>query len=418
MKILVLARLYSHLIPSVTAGAWRPTGMPAFCNLIEELDRREADVHVLFQARDDCPGLTPGRAFRLSGLEHIAFRAVRYNRYRSRRLSDYVNAIRHAGAVWRLLRRSDYDLVYCDRAHIIAGGLLARLGKRVFLRLHGVARLPEAMRILEGRRRPSLLRWALAAPFAHVLCTKDGSPGTAFLDRYLRESVPREVRLNGVQPLRRHAARRVDLRNAYSIPEAVRILLVTGRLDRDKAPGTIVEALAQLKASAKRFFAVFVGEGTQRQELETQVKQRGLAENVLFTGRVPHEHIPAYLAQADIYISLNQYGNLSNAVLEAMRAGRCIVTLDTCSASERDEQAREPELRDALVLIDRQGLPGTLTRALNELLEAPDVVNAKAEKMQRYADAALPAWEARIRYEADLLDRVVRRAQGCPAPLP
>ncbi len=79
-------------------------------------------------------------------------------------------------------------------------------------------------------------------------------------------------------------------------------------------------------------------------EMEARVKAAGLSARVqLYRLAAACRGQPTMLDAADIYVSTNMYGNLSNANLEALAAGACLVAADLRSgdaARHGDRQAR------------------------------------------------------------------------------
>ena len=53
-----------------------------------------------------------------------------------------------------------------------------------------------------------------------------------------------------------------------------------------------------------------------------------LDKHTTFINRLPHEFVFNAHQISDIYVSLNRYGNLSNANLEAMKFGQAMIFLN------------------------------------------------------------------------------------------
>ena len=63
------------------------------------------------------------------------------------------------------------------------------------------------------------------------------------------------------------------------------------------------ELLARLSRRHRGVRLVIVGDGQLRRELERRFQKRGLAKQVVFTGALPHEEIPAVIRQFDIALA-------------------------------------------------------------------------------------------------------------------
>ena len=64
----------------------------------------------------------------------------------------------------------------------------------------------------------------------------------------------------------------------------------------------LVEAAAELKRRARRIKVLIVGDGDRRAEVEEIARDRGVADDVVFTGRVPHAEVAAHYALMDAFV--------------------------------------------------------------------------------------------------------------------
>lgn len=75
---------------------------------------------------------------------------------------------------------------------------------------------------------------------------------------------------------------------------------------------------------------LFVGDGSQRRELENSVRENGLVKQVEFAGRVPHAEIEKYHQRIDIFVSptiVNESFGVS--LVESMACGKAVIASDT-----------------------------------------------------------------------------------------
>lgn len=91
---------------------------------------------------------------------------------------------------------------------------------------------------------------------------------------------------------------------------------------RKLAPVYNVEMLIKaipliLEHSPQAHFLV-IGDGVQREYLESLTTSSGISENVSFLGWIPHDELPDYLASADIYVSTSLSDSTSLSLQEAM----------------------------------------------------------------------------------------------------
>lgn len=98
------------------------------------------------------------------------------------------------------------------------------------------------------------------------------------------------------------------------------VLLAVARLDVQKGLDVLLSAAAGLSDAR----VVVAGEGSERIELERQAAALGLGERVLFLGY--RTDIPALLAASDVFVLPSRFEGSSLAVLEAMAAGKAVVS--------------------------------------------------------------------------------------------
>ena len=101
---------------------------------------------------------------------------------------------------------------------------------------------------------------------------------------------------------------------------------------------TLISAFALLRqklaASAHPAAAAItlrlVGDGPQTGELKALAERLGVADAVVFVGRIPHKDVPQELARLDIFsaLSRNDSESFGVAIIEASAAGRPVVVSD------------------------------------------------------------------------------------------
>jgi len=100
------------------------------------------------------------------------------------------------------------------------------------------------------------------------------------------------------------------------------------------------------------------------------------AERVHLTGFVPHDEIPSYLSNADVFALPSQYEELGSVLIEAMRAGLPIVAADTGGVPEIVEDGRSG------ILVPPADAPA-LARATNRLLADPALAHKLVDEGRR-----------------------------------
>ncbi|MGH6953516.1 MAG: glycosyltransferase family 4 protein, partial [Alphaproteobacteria bacterium] len=396
----VAARLFSGLADGLAARAWRPTGVPAMFKLLESLARDPAvSLTTVFAAKDGDERFSRAAAFRLAPIGRVHVLPYRRRAWLAALgLDGKWREASHALRCLALCLRYRPDVAYFTNANYVAAALFARLGLcRTVLRLLGLT--AEHRRIATGAG--GLERWLYRSPFDHVICTLEGSGGAHYLPRLLAPRVPRTILLNGVdlEPPDPAACARVE---SLLPRDGRRCVLFVGRLEPSKGCREFVEAalaLARARPGAAR--AVLVGDGSLRPELESCAA--GAGDSIHFAGAVPHPEVGAWLKRADIYVSLNRLGNLSNANLEAFAAGTCVVILGPDRERHIDEETEELVPPEAAVRLERHDVAASLTAALTDLVDHPERVRRHAEASTLFAARLTEGWDRRIAREIALI---------------
>lgn len=115
---------------------------------------------------------------------------------------------------------------------------------------------------------------------------------------------------------------------AYKLdPSAVWIVSV-GRLDGQKDPELMMQAVARLAASGMKVCWLVIGDGVLRVELARAVQAAGLVANVAFMGLLSAPQIARIMSACDVYALSSAYEGMPMALLEALGCGLPVATTD------------------------------------------------------------------------------------------
>ncbi|GIV15040.1 MAG: 1,2-diacylglycerol 3-glucosyltransferase [Armatimonadota bacterium] len=122
-----------------------------------------------------------------------------------------------------------------------------------------------------------------------------------YLQRFGVQSRAVEVIPTGVQfhPL---VVARDEARTRYALPPDCPILVYVGRLAREKNLNLLLEMFVLVRRDVPNVLLWLVGSGNAEEALQKQVQRMGLSTAVRLQGRVPHEHISAVYAAADLFV--------------------------------------------------------------------------------------------------------------------
>jgi glycosyltransferase involved in cell wall biosynthesis len=110
------------------------------------------------------------------------------------------------------------------------------------------------------------------------------------------------------------------------------LILAMARLAPDKGLEYLIAATAILLRSERRFQIVFAGDGPIRARLEEQARDLGVADWVTFVGF--REDVSDLLAASDLVVLPSLREGLSISLLEAMAAGKPIISTSMDSHKE------------------------------------------------------------------------------------
>ncbi len=134
--------------------------------------------------------------------------------------------------------------------------------------------------------------------------------------------IPNGIDLQSLEGLPAKAAIREEL--GLGCDET--IILFVGTLRAVKGVKYLMEAMSMIRQKCGKARLVLVGDGEERQSLETLVRELALGASISFAGRVSNEMVSRYMIASDILVLPSLSEGFPNAVLEAMAVGLPVVT--------------------------------------------------------------------------------------------
>lgn len=114
---------------------------------------------------------------------------------------------------------------------------------------------------------------------------------------------------------------RASARRALGVPVGCTVVGTVGRVDYQKAPETFVDAIAAL--GRPDVYAVWIGDGPMRRQMEKRAMRRGLTGRFICVGH--RDDVSDLLTGLDVFAMASRYEGLPCAVAEAMTAGLPVV---------------------------------------------------------------------------------------------
>jgi glycosyltransferase involved in cell wall biosynthesis len=399
MHMFLITRMFSGLFESIEQKIWAPTGIPTVTKLVEKLSRKNGLTWVI-SCKTKKESAIVNHQFRRIKLNNVDIHIIPLRQTtKNDRINLLLNNIRTIMYCLKLARSCENAMFYFDRMHIIAAAAIKKMAKAyVVVRILGLYPDQKSL-VLDARSKikklPTL--WAYRVKYDFAICTQDGSGSEFYLDRLLHKKTPKTHLINGSNPTETCWGKQ---------PNEPLSFLYVGKLEKEKGIMELIDAVTELRKKYQNFKLRVIGKGILKRQIENIVKTRQLSEFVEFVGSVSHSEIHQYYATSDVYISANKLGNLSNTVLEAMSAGKCIVMLGKDSLTHTDESTERLIPHDVVLRVGRSDIVGNLVSVLGGLCGNPEQIKKYSDKMVEFSKEFLWSWNERIDHEINLLDRI------------
>jgi 1,2-diacylglycerol 3-alpha-glucosyltransferase len=150
-------------------------------------------------------------------------------------------------------------------------------------------------------------------------------------------TTPIEVVPNGVdlKPLER-PIQALDRREIGISPQSV-VLIYVGRLGPEKNLSFLLRSFAGVAQAYEHVHLLLVGDGPERDNLETSVHYMNISSRVHFIGMVPRTDIYGYLAGSDAFVTSSVTEVHPLSVIEALASGLPVLGIDSPGISDTVE---------------------------------------------------------------------------------
>lgn len=133
---------------------------------------------------------------------------------------------------------------------------------------------------------------------------------------------------NGINLERFSCTRSDTLRSLLNYNKDMPIVLTVARLDKQKGHEYLLEAASMVPEAV----FVLVGDGPERENLETNAKNMRVDDRVVFLGHRPD--MQKFLAGCDVFVLPSLYEGLPLTIIEAMAAARPVIASDIPGTDE------------------------------------------------------------------------------------
>jgi len=124
------------------------------------------------------------------------------------------------------------------------------------------------------------------------------------------------------------------LKKKYNINKNDFVIGAVGRVAQEKSFDKLIQAMKQLVKMNDNFKLIIVGDGPDIENLKKMAKDLKIDKNVIFTGKVKYDLIPAYYNLFDIMTSFSTTETQGLTIIEALAASVPVICVDDDSFKE------------------------------------------------------------------------------------
>jgi 1,2-diacylglycerol 3-alpha-glucosyltransferase len=178
------------------------------------------------------------------------------------------------------------------------------------------------------------------------------------------------------------------------------LLVFTGRLGPEKNLPFLLRAFAGTAKAYDNVGLMILGSGPEQENLEDRVQYMGIADRVRFTGMIPYEKLPCYLAAADAFVTASVTEVHPLSVIEAMATGLPVLGIQSPGVgdivedgvsgllSEEDVAVFTAKMVRMLTDCEMRKAMGARARLLSENYAVERTTNILLNHYQRLVDHA------------------------------
>ncbi|MEW4489869.1 glycosyltransferase [Thalassoglobus sp. JC818] len=166
-----------------------------------------------------------------------------------------------------------------------------------------------------------------------------------------------------------------SIRAEFQLAPETLIVLAAGRLHPQKGFSDLLNAFRIVRDNHSGFHLLIAGEGPQKQELETQIRDLKLEDCVTLIGY--RSDLSTLMQQVDLFVLSSLWEGMPNVVLQAMECGLPVVTTEV----EGVPDVIESNLHGVVVPI---GAVPELAAACTEILSDPKLAEQLGRNAQNH----------------------------------
>lgn len=104
-----------------------------------------------------------------------------------------------------------------------------------------------------------------------------------------------------------------------------KIILTVGNFVEVKGHKYLIEAMREVIKHKKNVHCLIVGSGKLKNKLEKQISKCGLKDHIKLVGREPHNQIPIWMNDCNVFVLPSLSESFGIVQIEAMACGKSVV---------------------------------------------------------------------------------------------
>ncbi len=407
INVLYVCRLFNGLETSVKYKVWSPTGVPTIYRMINALDKSpKYNLDLVVTSKGDQPDWCYGLVKKIN-VKHLSSTVTILYSFGSKfgKIGLLFQETFHLLYILIKILFNRYDCLYVDHANIYIGSIVSRTKLLpVIFRLMGVY---PAMRkvVSDDGIKNKIFRWFYRSPFSMVVCTQDGSGIEPWLKKSIEKNVPIHDLINGVEYKKPTLDQLTNVYVKYNIPRNKILVLYLGKLEKIKGIYEFLEGFNIANGEGEGgLHAIIVGHGNQFSRIKKMIYGD---ESVTLIPRVAHSEIFNLHEISDIYVSPNRLANLTNANLEAMSSGSCIIIPQSQPDTFVDIVTDGLLSNAAVYRIKFPPSGGGIAKAIIELSNSSKLRSTLSNNVVIESGRFITSWDDRIKRELQLIESIV-----------
>ena len=233
-----------------------------------------------------------------------------------------------------------------------------------------------------------------------IIMTDDGTQGDKVLNNLNQNMEKVKFWKNGVDIYHTPDFDKKNILKKYNIPNDRFIIVSVSRLANWKRVDRTIKALYEVIKEKTDFHFIVVGGGPEKTTLEELTKKLSLNDHITFTGALEHQFAQEITKCADLFISMYDLSNVGNPLLETLKIGKPIITLNNGDTSRVITNGYNG------ILLNTSEI-NLLSEKILEIINDKDLRLRLSENAKIYASKELWTWEERINTEIQTVEELL-----------